>query len=179
MATTRNGQASIQHLALPIRSGGGTGAASAIAQALSTVPGVTQIHVNLRTEMVYVAHEGPPFDERVLRAALDRAGYGEESLLETPRPMGRGEFNGFSLRRWVGVTVAFLVITGFLLVMEYRASAFAALSLLLIVGCSLLHLYVHRGRGGHRGHSLDRRSPGRSDGTGRVVMTPRAESDGE
>lgn len=166
MATTRNGQVSIQHLALPIHSGGGAGAASAIAQALSTVPGVTQIHVNLRTEMVYVAHEGPPCDERALRTALDRAGYGER-LLETPRPMGRGGFNGPSFWRWVGVTVAFLVIPGILLAMEHRARAFAALSLLLIAACSLLHLVMHRGGGGHRGHSLDRRSPGRSDGTDR------------
>lgn len=166
MTTVGNGHGSIRHLALPIDTGGGALTASAIAQALSTVPGVTQIHVNLRTEMVYVAHESPGCDERALRAALDHAGYGER-LLETPRPMGSDGFSGSSTWRWAGVTVAFVVITGLLLVMEHRARAFAALPLLLIAACALLHSAMHDVRGGHRRHSLERRSPARSDGIDR------------
>jgi copper chaperone CopZ len=88
--TTRRGESeATRHVALPIRDGS-TRTASSIEDALRRVPGVTHVHVNLRTEMVYVEHEALRCDERTLRETLDRAGCGEgPKLPRTSEKAGR------------------------------------------------------------------------------------------
>ena len=54
--------------------------------------------------------------------------------------------------------LAFLAIAAFLLLSEHRAHALGALPFLLLIACPLLHLFMHRGHGGHRPHGDARQS---------------------
>jgi hypothetical protein len=57
--------------------------------------------------------------------------------------------------------LAFLAVTGFLLLTEYRAHALGALIYLLPLACIVMHLFHgHGGHGGHesRGHKEDGRT---------------------
>jgi hypothetical protein len=47
--------------------------------------------------------------------------------------------------------VAFAAIAGFFLVAEHRAHVVGYLPWLLLLACPLLHLFMHRGHGGHHG----------------------------
>lgn len=47
----------------------------------------------------------------------------------------------------------FLLVAGFFLTTEHRAHVFGLLPFLLILACPLLHVFLHRGHGGH-GSSL-------------------------
>ena len=51
--------------------------------------------------------------------------------------------------------VALLGIAGFFLYSEHRAHLFGALPWLLILACPLLHIFMHRGHGGHGGGKSD------------------------
>lgn len=53
------------------------------------------------------------------------------------------------------VLVAFLAIAAFFLFAEHRAHLLGALPFLLLLACPLMHLFMHRGHGGH-----DRNSEG-------------------
>lgn len=158
MTTTREHAGGIRHLALPIREFGSARAASPIEAALNDVPGVTHVHVNPRTEMVYVEYETLRCDERTLREAIDRAGYGEERPAQL-QAVGSQRSSASSHRRTIAATLAFLGITGFFLVTEHRAHAFGVLPFLLILACPLLHLFMHRGHGRHGDQSNDGEPP--------------------
>ncbi len=43
----------------------------------------------------------------------------------------------------------FLAIAGFFLLTEHRAHVFGVLPLLLLLACPLMHIFMHRGHGGH------------------------------
>lgn len=52
------------------------------------------------------------------------------------------------------VLVCFLAIVGFFLLMEHRAHLYGALPWLILALCPLMHIFMHRGHGGHN-HSSD------------------------
>lgn len=59
-------------------------------------------------------------------------------------------------------------IAAFFLLAEHRAHIFGALPFLLILACPLMHLFMHRGHGGHGHHTgADQPQPG-TDETGRT-----------
>jgi hypothetical protein len=64
--------------------------------------------------------------------------------------------NASSLGRTIGGTLAFLLIAAFFLATEHRAHLFGVLPFLLILACPLLHVFMHRGHGGHGDQSNDR-----------------------
>jgi Protein of unknown function (DUF2933) len=47
------------------------------------------------------------------------------------------------------VLVAFLGIAGFYLITEHRAHVFGVLPFLILLACPLMHVFMHRGHGGH------------------------------
>lgn len=47
------------------------------------------------------------------------------------------------------VLLGFLAIAGFFLLTEHRAHVLGLLPFLLLLACPLLHLFHHRGHGGH------------------------------
>ena len=47
------------------------------------------------------------------------------------------------------VLCGFLLIAAFYLLTEHTAHVFGALPFLLILACPLMHLFMHRGHGGH------------------------------
>ena len=47
------------------------------------------------------------------------------------------------------VLVAFLAIAGFYLITEHKAHVFGLLPFLILLACPLLHVFMHRGHGGH------------------------------
>jgi hypothetical protein len=49
------------------------------------------------------------------------------------------------------VVCGFMLIAGFFLLTEHTAHVFGVLPYLLILACPLMHLFMHRGRGGHHG----------------------------
>lgn len=57
----------------------------------------------------------------------------------------KGWFNSRS--NWV--LVAFLAIAGFYLLTEHKAHVFGLLPFLILLACPLLHVFMHRGHGGH------------------------------
>lgn len=65
-------------------------------------------------------------------------------------------------RYWVGACV-FLAIAAFFLWEEHRAHLLGALPYLLLLLCPVVHLFMHRGHGGH-GHQHGSTASGRSDG---------------
>jgi hypothetical protein len=56
-------------------------------------------------------------------------------------------------RRFVWVLCGFILIAVFFLLMEHRAHVFGYLPWLLLLACPLLHVFMHRGHGGHGGGS--------------------------
>ena len=59
-------------------------------------------------------------------------------------------------------------VAAFFLLTEHRAHVFGALPFLLILACPLMHLFMHRGHGGHGHHTgADQPQPG-TDETGRT-----------
>lgn len=55
--------------------------------------------------------------------------------------------------RWV--FVGFLAIAALLLFSEHRAHALGLLPYALLLACPLMHLFLHRGHGGHHTHAAD------------------------
>ena len=55
-----------------------------------------------------------------------------------------GRANGFFL--------GFLAIAGYFLLTEHRAHVIPYLPFLLLLACPLMHLFMHRGHGGHDAH---------------------------
>ena len=49
------------------------------------------------------------------------------------------------------VLVVFLAIAAFYLFTEHRAHLFGVLPWLLLLACPLMHVFMHRGHGGHGG----------------------------
>jgi hypothetical protein len=47
------------------------------------------------------------------------------------------------------VLVLFLAIAGFYLITEHKAHVFGLLPFLILLACPLLHVFMHRGHGGH------------------------------
>lgn len=47
------------------------------------------------------------------------------------------------------VLAAFLAIAGFYLITEHKAHFFGFLPFLILLACPLLHVFMHRGHGGH------------------------------
>ena len=47
------------------------------------------------------------------------------------------------------VLIAFLAIAGFYLITEHRAHVFGLLPFQILLACPLLHVFMHRGHGGH------------------------------
>ena len=71
-------------------------------------------------------------------------------------------------RRTALTATGFLLVVGFLLTTEHRVHVFGFLPFLLILACPLLHVFLHRGHGGHgsnRDHDGGRgdRSPAAPD----------------
>lgn len=50
------------------------------------------------------------------------------------------------------VLIAFLAISGALLLTEHRAHVLGALPYLLLPACLLMHVFMHKGHGGHHHH---------------------------
>lgn len=63
--------------------------------------------------------------------------------------------------RWV--LLGFLAIAGFFLLTEHRAHVLGFLPFLLLLACPLMHIFMHRGHGGHKGQSSERRNPEREN----------------
>ncbi len=58
-----------------------------------------------------------------------------------------------SIAKWI--LIGFLLVAGYFLVLEHRAhlaGVLGYLPLLLLLGCGLMHLFMHHGRGGHAEH---------------------------
>ncbi|ARS28371.1 MAG: DUF2933 domain-containing protein [Alphaproteobacteria bacterium] len=47
------------------------------------------------------------------------------------------------------VLIGFLLVAGFFLIAEHTAHFFGALPYLILLACPLMHLFMHRGHGGH------------------------------
>lgn len=63
------------------------------------------------------------------------------------------------------VLLAFLAIAGFYLITEHRAHVFGALPFLILLACPLMHVFMHRGHGGHdHGSSSDTHNHGTKTG---------------
>ena len=54
-------------------------------------------------------------------------------------------------RYWIGLT-AFLIVAAFFLWTEHRAHLLGVLPYLIFLACPLIHLFMHRGHGGHGDH---------------------------
>ncbi len=68
----------------------------------------------------------------------------------------RGGLTGWLSSRTGPVLVAFLAIAAFFLITEHRAHLYGILPYLLLLACPLLHLFMHRGHGGHGDGGGDR-----------------------
>lgn len=51
------------------------------------------------------------------------------------------------------IFIGFVVIGGFFLLVEHRAHTLGFLPYLLLLACPFLHIFMHKGHGGHRGDS--------------------------
>ncbi|MFN0217388.1 MAG: DUF2933 domain-containing protein [Hyphomicrobium sp.] len=69
---------------------------------------------------------------------------GDHSHHDTSSPQGR-----FWTSRTFFVFLAFLAISVFLLLSEHRAHVLGAWPFLLLLACPLMHIFMHRGHGGH------------------------------
>jgi Protein of unknown function (DUF2933) len=61
------------------------------------------------------------------------------------------ETNGFWRSRYAIGLVVLGAIAAYFLLTEHRAHVFGALPFLLLLACPLMHVFMHRGHGGH-GH---------------------------
>ena len=68
---------------------------------------------------------------------------------------------------WVGLCI-FLAIAGFFLWEEHRAHLLGALPFVLLLLCPVIHLFMHRGHGGHAGHTVQGEHADRRSGDGRA-----------
>ena len=59
---------------------------------------------------------------------------------------------------WKFVLIVFLGIAGFFLVTEHTAHVLGVLPYVLLMLCPVMHLFMHRGHGGHGGPREDRAS---------------------
>ena len=70
------------------------------------------------------------------------------------------------------VLIGFLAVAGYFLILEHRAHLGEWLSFLpylLLLACPLMHLFMHRGHGGHdhhHGHDGAKATPGDDAGKG-------------
>lgn len=62
------------------------------------------------------------------------------------------------------VCLGFLAIAVFFLWSEHKAHLVGALFWLLLLACPLLHIFLHRGHGGHGPHQHGDRGPTPPDG---------------
>ncbi len=62
------------------------------------------------------------------------------------------EPNGFWRSRYAIGLVVLGAIAAYFLLTEHRAHVFGALPFLLLLACPLMHVFMHRGHGGH-GHA--------------------------
>ncbi|MER9371143.1 DUF2933 domain-containing protein [Mesorhizobium sp. M0491] len=74
------------------------------------------------------------------------------------------EAGGFWASKTGLVTIAFLLIAAFFLLIEHRAHTFGVLPFLLLLACPLLHM-SHHGHRGHGSHTHKETKPGAQDGT--------------
>lgn len=51
------------------------------------------------------------------------------------------------------VVCAFLGLAGVILILEHRAHLFEWLPYLVLLACPLMHIFMHRGHGGHARHA--------------------------
>jgi len=60
---------------------------------------------------------------------------------------------------------AFLGLAGLILILEHRAHVLEWLPYLLLLACPLIHIFMHRGHGGHAagGSATNAEGPGRSE----------------
>ena len=79
-------------------------------------------------------------------------------------PAGKG--SGFWRSRTGLIAITFLAIGAFFLVSEHWARTLGALPYLILLACLLLHMFMHRGHGGHGSHR-ESEPPTRTDPTGR------------
>ena len=64
-----------------------------------------------------------------------------------------GKMRQFLLSKTGLVLIGFLAVAGYFLWTEHRAHAFEALPWILILGCLVMHLFMHHGHGGRaNGH---------------------------
>jgi Protein of unknown function (DUF2933) len=59
------------------------------------------------------------------------------------------EPNGFWRSRYAIGLVVLGAIAAYFLLTEHRAHVFAALPFLFLLACPLMHVFMHRGHGGH------------------------------
>ena len=86
------------------------------------------------------------------------------------------EPQGFwSSRYAIGLLVLGAIATYFLL-REHRAHFFGALPFLLLLACPLMHVFMHRGHGGHGGGHANRHGSARGSNTS---AAPQATKTGE
>ena len=73
----------------------------------------------------------------------------------------------FLMSRFGLVLAGFLAVAGYFLWTEHQAHVIAALPWILVGGCLLMHVFMHRGHGAHGGHdsaaSRDSTTPGLKD----------------
>jgi hypothetical protein len=61
----------------------------------------------------------------------------------------RDKFTSFWTSKAGLVTIGFVLVGAFFLLTEHRAHTFGFLPYLLILACPLMHIFMHRGHGGH------------------------------
>lgn len=70
--------------------------------------------------------------------------------------------SGFPTSRVALAFAGFAIIAGALFFTEHRAHVLGALIWLPLLACPLMHVFMHHGHGGHRGHGQqgdDRKAP--------------------
>ena len=61
------------------------------------------------------------------------------------------ELKGFWSSRYAIGLLVFGAVAAYFLLAEHRAHFFGALPFLLLLACPLMHVFMHRGHGGHGG----------------------------
>ena len=64
------------------------------------------------------------------------------------------------------VLLGFLAIAAFFLITEHTAHVLGALPYLLVLGCLVMHVFMHGGHGGHSGQADDPASEARRQSKG-------------
>ena len=78
------------------------------------------------------------------------------SLYEHPHSEVEGPQGGFPMSRAALIFLGFAIIAGALLFTEHRAHVLGALIWIPLLACPLMHLFMHHGPGGHKGHGQER-----------------------